>query len=349
MKCRICITLASVLCTLCLSAIHKPVVAQEQKPSWCVSVWYPSSDDPSGFDSITNNRDVIDEINPFWYQPLPDGTLQLTPEAENADQLKAWRIQKLLIMPSIFSNYAGMIETAAKRADHINNIVALVERMKYDGIDIDYEAFTRSTRDSFSTFIEDLAGALHAHNYKLSLAVHAKTDDAGLWEGAAAQDWTRIAPVVDIFRVMTYDYHSRDELPGPIGPPGWSLDVLAYTKTIIPLSKVRLGLHFYGYSWLRGKPPATTISWASTQRWIQSFKLPITRAPDDQEAQVELKAPGLPRQIIYVADAASLQFKLKQILTAYPELGGASIWGIGGEDPANWDVLRKLKPGICQN
>ena len=166
-------------------------------------------------------------------------------------------------------------------------------------------------------------------------------------EGAAAQDWTRIAPAVDVFAIMTYDHGGRNAPPQPIGPTPWTLDVLEYAASITDLSKVRMGLHFYGYTWPRGNPPATTLNWEGVQRYIDSFKPEIQRDPANMEAFIDFKPVGLPRQVVYFADATSVAFKVEQALAAFPELGGVAIWGLGGEDPANWDVLRDLRPAAC--
>lgn len=321
------------------------VVAQEDAASWCVSVWYPSSEDPGGADSITNNLDVIDVVNPFWYTPLPDGTLAAQPGAENADQLAAWREAGLMIVPSIFSSMWGMLESDETRAFHIEQILDLIERMDYDGIEIDYEAFARSTRDDFSTFVEELSTELHARGYLFSIAVHAKTDDAGSWEGAAAQDWGRLAPAVDVFTVMTYDYTASDKPPGPIAPPDWVTDVLTYAASITDLSKVRMGLHFYGYSWMRGQPPASPVTWSAAQRLLNSFALEVVREGD--EARIDLDVRGLPDQTIYFADVETITRRLNDVYEQFPELGGVAIWGLGGEDPANWDALREGRPADC--
>lgn len=312
---------------------------EDETSSWCVSVWYPSSGEATGYDSVVNNLDVIDEVTPFWYAPTLEGGLSLLDGAENTEKLAEWRAAGVQIVPTIVTfGASGMIEDPAIRATHIQTIVDLVEQWDYDGIDIDYESFKLDTRDAFSTFIEDLAVALHANKRLLSMAVHAKTDDAGAWEGAAAQDWARLAPAVDIFRIMTYDYHNRPAEPGPIGPPQWSLEVIRYAASIVDPSKLRLGLHFYGYTWQRRT--VTVITWESVQRWVDSFQLEVMRDPNDMEATVLLDQRGLPKQTIYVADAVGLEYKLDYILDAYPTLGGVSIWGLGGEDPANWDVLR---------
>lgn len=318
-----------------------PSYAQDgDAPSWCVSVWYPSSAEATGYDSLINNLEVIDEVNPFWYAPTLAGGINLLTGAEDTEKLAAWRAAGILIVPTIVTFEAsGMIEDPTTRAIHIQTIVDLVEQWDYDGIDIDYESFKLHTRDAFSTFIEELAVPLHTNNRLLSMAVHAKTNDNGAWEGAAAQDWERLAPAVDIFRIMTYDYHNRAGEPGSIGPPQWSLDVIHYAASIVDPSKLRLGLHFYGYSWQR-RTTVAAITWESVQRWVTAFELEVIRDPDDMEAMVILDQRGLPKQTIYVADAVGLEYKLTYILDAYPTLGGVSIWGLGGEDPANWDVLR---------
>jgi spore germination protein YaaH len=314
--------------------------------SWCVSVWYPSSDDPTGLDSLTAHSDVIDIVNPFWYTAGTDANIEAQPTAEDAEQLHAWREAGMRVLPTIFSSRWEMLRTAETRETHVQNILSLVEKMGYDGVDIDYEDFARSTRDDFSALIERLGEALHARGLLLSIAVHAKTTDAGTWEGPAAQDWTRLAPAVDIFNVMTYDYTSRNAPPGSIAPTDWVESVLAYAATVTDLHKVHMGLPFYGYRWLRDKPPAAAVTWTGTQRLIDSFKLTVGRQPD-QEAHIELKTPGLPKQTIWFVDSAAVQYKLDAITAQYPDLGGVAIWGLGGEDPANWDVLRQLRHSEC--
>ncbi|MEO8397793.1 MAG: hypothetical protein ABI700_32670, partial [Chloroflexota bacterium] len=71
----------------------------EAGSSWCVAVWYPSSDAPGGLDSIQSNTDLIRVINAFWYVPLPDGTLQTTnAAAENETLIAQWRSEGLPVM-----------------------------------------------------------------------------------------------------------------------------------------------------------------------------------------------------------------------------------------------------------
>lgn len=329
-----------------LAALPFPAIAQDDAPTWCISVWYPSAES-GGLESLRAQAEQIDMIHPFWYSQRTDGTIQMAQDAEDADLLAEWREAGMLIVPSIGGSIWEMIAEPTMRDFHIGEIVGLVERMDYDGIDIDYEGFPLFTRDDFSTFIEDLSGELHAHSKLLTIAVHAKTSDVSAYDAATAQDWNRIAPAVDVFTIMTYDYTNRNEPPGPIAPPDWIADVLAYAESVTDLSKVRMGLPLYAYSWQRDSPPATTVDWAAAQRLIETWELQIERDPADMEAWITFKARGLPRQTIYFADSVGIEYKLDLILDAFPRLGGVALWGIGGEDPAIWEVLRQAQQANC--
>lgn len=316
----------------------------DERAARCVSVWYQSTGFSGSFNSIMDNAELIDEVNPFWYMPAPDGSLIVLPDAEDVDKMAAWREADMLILPSIFGSVSDVVRSARRDA-HIDSIVQTVLRMDYDGIDIDYEGFPANSRDDFSVFIEDLADALHAEGRLLSVTVHAKTNE-GVYEGALAQDWPRLIAAGDIFRIMTYDYTSRNRPPGPIAPYWWVLDVLAYAETTTDdMSKVRVGLHFYGYSWQRGTPPATTVTYSGIRNYINNFNLEIYRDDDDMEAYIDFNVPGLPRQVVYFADPVALAHKLDIIHEEYPDIGGVSIWGIGGEHPGLWDTLRAATAG----
>lgn len=324
-------------------------VAQGDLPAWCVAVWYPSAE-AGGLDSLRANMDEIGVIHPFWYTPAADGTIiPGASDAEDADLLAEWRADGLTIIPSIFSGASQLVTDPDVRAFHIEQIVQLVERMDYDGIDIDYESFPLESREGFSIFIEELSHRLHGDGKLLTIAVHAKTSDAGEWESAEAQDWRRIAPAVDALTIMAYDYTNRNEPPGAIAPLPWVREVLAYAARVTDLGKVRLGLPFYAYRWQRERPPATTIDWMAAQRVIEAFAPEVQRDPTNREAFIRFKARGLPSQTIYFADSVALEYKLQGIMVEFPALGGVAIWGIGGEDPANWDVLRAARTPNCDH
>ena len=67
----------------------------------------------------------------------------------------------------------------------------------------------------------------------------------------------------------------------------------------------------------------------------------------DMEAHFTFKPKGLPRKTVYFADSTGIEYKLQRVLNKFPDLGGVAIWGIGGEDSANWNVLPPARQPNC--
>lgn len=324
-----------------------PASAQEAEPSFCVSAWFRSSEQPEGYDSLMSAADVVDIVHPMWYAPTDDGHVLAVNDSEDAAKLAAWREAGMLVIPSVFSTISLAIDTPEARALHVAELAAIAERMDYDGLDLDYEEFQARAREPFATFVEELAAALHANGRLLSVTVQAKTREPGNDPGSASQDWPRITAAADYINIMTYDYTGRNSDPGPISPTGWVVDVLSYADSITDLNTVHFGMPFYAYSWQRGNPPARTTTWASIQPWIETFNVEVTRLPESGEGFIDYKPRGLPRQVVVFNDAESVRARMEAVLAAHPDVGGVSIWGVGGEDPAVWDVLADLRPAAC--
>jgi spore germination protein YaaH len=303
-----------------------------------VSIWAPVA----GFleqQTLLANADVLDEVNFFWYTLGADGGIQGGVMASQAVQVA--RDAGLRVVPSIVNGgfdaqrVSLVVNDPARRQQHIQDILALVRDNDYDGIDIDYESLNPADRDAFSLFIEELAAALHAEGKLLSIAVHAKTGDAGAWGGAAAQDWARLGAAVDSFKIMTYDFHNGASEAGPIAPLDWVDAVLSYAATVVPPEKTWMGVPVYGYNW--------TGSRAQSLNWRQALQL---AGQQGVQPQRDLASGELTfsyddgRHTVYFNDGETLAGRLALLREKHPKVAGIAIWPLGGEDPANWTAIR---------
>ena len=308
-----------------------------------ISVWAPYLSTLE-IDTLRANADQIGEVNFFWYQLGADGQIDGGVQSQTA--LAAARAAGMRVAPSIVNagfsreNVIAAIGAPEARRKHIAAIVALVRENGYDGIDIDYEGLRPEDRATFSVFVEELATALHADSKWLSIAVHAKTDDAGTWNGPAAQDWVQLGAAVDAFKIMTYDYHYGTSSAGPIAPLDWVDEVLAYAATVVPPAKTYAGLHFYGYDWIGsvGQP----LEWRQVARIVERENAEIVR--DEPTEPWFTYDDG--RQAVYFADAASIEARASAILARHPDLAGLAIWRLGGEDPENWPALHRALSAV---
>ncbi len=325
----------------------RPVAAVHPKTGRTIAAWLPTSFDAEhARASFEANKDILDEVSPFWYTTrVSDGSLIPEDGARDAALVEAAHAAEVLVIPTIHNvldpnEILPMLENPARRAQHIALIMAEIRTHNYDGIDIDYESLPASSRAAYSAFMQELSTALHAENKLLTVALHAKTEDYGGWGGF--QDWQLLGEICDRVRIMTYDYSWRGGGPGPIAPLSWVASVAEYGRSVMPAEKLQLGIPFYGYNWAEGED-ALAQTWADIQALIELHQPDVNfRARDSsgpiEESYFTYQKNGQGRTV-WFADYRSLAAKME--LVEQLDLSGIAIWRLGNEDPKNWTVVRK--------
>lgn len=327
-------------------ATESPVVAATETandqititlPSYEVTIWTVEGGSRD-FEKLKTNADIVSEFNPFWYELAPDGSIEgVARDKEYVAQLRALGMRVVPTIANAFDRERvhRVIESAEARTAHAQLLVDLVLENDFDGIDVDYESLYAVDKEDFSLFIEELAEMLHAEGKLLSIAVHPKQDDEGGWEGPRAQDYARLGAAVDMFKVMTYDFSWSTSPAGPIAPLDWVQRVISYTTSVVEPQKVYMGLPFYGYDWQGSQ--------ADSKVWDQIQQLIVRHSPEverDATNEGHFEYGTYRPRTVYFNDGLTLETKLAAVFAEHPDLAGVAIWRLGGEDPANWDVLR---------
>jgi spore germination protein len=311
------------------------------------------------FWSLTDDTGIVaahpgtfTEVSPWVYGLTATGQIaaQAPQRAEETDAAThRLRILGIPLIPSIANVTDGrwayhpvgtMLHDPAARARHIAGIVTLVKREGYAGVDIDYEDLKATDREAFTTFLTRLGDALHADNKILSVALFAKTTDAGEDQRNIAQDYAAIGAVVDEVRLMGYDYHWNGSQPGAVAPITWIREVLAYAKTQIHPQKILLGIPVAGYDWVDGYGEEVTWqqcfdrtkSFNATVRYNGEHEAPWFRYTDARGREHE----------VWFENADSTKAKLDAVKAS--GIRGVYLWMYGGADGRTWDQLRHLVP-----
>jgi spore germination protein len=329
-------------------AAERQVTSFHPKTGRYISAWLPDSFDSPNRRSFEANADILDEVSPFWYRPDTRGNLLAGADARDKTLVELAHSKNVWVIPTIHNVVNGadpvppILRSAERRSQHVRNIVEEVLAHDYDGIDIDYEFLDSDLRDEYSAFIEELAGALHAQGKLLTVAVHAKDCDyCGL---GGFQDWPALGQWVDRLRIMTYDYHWRGGGAGPVAPLYWVNEVAEYAKSVVDPAKVVIGVQFYGYDWPAVGGEARAYTWEDFQSIIDAYGPEVNLVETDssgrpvQENRISYTTRQ-GRRIAYFATSRSLEAKLE--LVQQVDLAGIAIWRLGGEDPQNWDVIRR--------
>jgi len=333
--------LVSAVSVVCVVAMI-PVFAQPAASATTrkISAWIPYWNQTSAYDSFLANADLYDEVLPFWYEMQSSTSLTAYSEAEDPTVIVGVKAIGERLVPTVSNTFDGarvskMLGTSAGRAAHVRTLVNLVIAKGYDGIDIDYENIPATDRNHFTSFITRLASALHHKGKVLDVAVHGKTSEPGTWNGAQAENWAALGKVVDRMQVMSYDYHWNTSEAGPIAPVSWVDQVAAFAVSVVPASKVELGMHLFGYDWVGsdGEPQqwdvmeSRRIQHGATKNWDASA----------DESWFTYSMSGT-THTVYYGDGQSVGDRLS-IVDKYG-LRGAVLWCLGNEDPAVWTAIR---------
>lgn len=334
---RLLIATASVLLLFYQSA-DQPAVAEGATAHeyWAFYVSY----DPESRTSLIQHLSQIDVVVPNYFGIEGDGTL-VDSDDPAIDALIVKDKKRLLPLVQNRVRYADLspvLSNADIRKQVVGRIVTATARHGYDGITLDLEGVLPADRQALTSFVQDLAAALHQQAKMLAVAVPATSGDLTTgWAGAF--DYRAVAVVADRVILMAYGYRTASSTqPGPISPLPWIRQVSEYAHTRIPSDHLVLGIGVWGYDWNLTRPGrASTLRYSQTSRMIDqnggSVDVDTANASvsyryrlNDQDHQIWFENVAMIRQKIALAE----------------EEGdvGVAFWRLGQEPPGIWDALR---------
>lgn len=224
------------------------------------------------------------------------------------------------------------------RAATIDSIALLAKTQGLAGVNVDFEALYGTDRDNYTTFITDLAQALHAEGSTLMLSVPAKPFDDVSDSWSWPYDYAALAPSVDIFQVMTYDEYVPGYGPGPVDGSDWMRACLTYAASVIPADKILLGLPAYGYDYDTTAGAGNAVAWkdipallkstGATPQWDSTSNSPYFDYADSSGDTHE----------VWYEDPRSIQLKTSYAVSL--NLRGVSMWALGFEDASFWSAVQ---------
>ena len=373
--------------TLILTGAILPVTTanadEERLPRKILTGWMPYYSVKNSMTSILANKDLMSEVSPFWYSlssatAIKDQYASAKLTIPKKTQLDILRANGLLIIPAITDGtkklvLSGLLAKPSTRSQVVNTITKLVLTNNYDGIDLDLEGFAFSdgtaswakTSPNWVLFIKELSTLLHANGKILSMTTPVIFDPVTKRKGSYwVYNWPETAPYIDRLRIMTYD-HSTSK-PGPIGPLEWTEATVAYAATLMPPSKIWLGVPGYGRDWITkvtGKCPTTYAKlikagakaavFAANKGTELASTYGATPAYSEKMGEVtftyektynEGTATCTATRVAWYQNSRSYLARME--LVAKYKLGGLTQWTLGQEDSETMPALREYAKSI---
>lgn len=169
------------------------------------------------------------------------------------------------------------------QARWIEDLVDLVERLGFDGVNVDVEALPPEHILDYGAFVGRLRAALRARLPEAQVSVATQANELGAGMAAAAG----VAGADRIF-LMGYDYRVAASDPGASAPIDridgqekdlvWSLD--RYGALGVPVDRTILGLPLYGVTWPVAGPGFLAPATGRGEAWVPRYNLPVLTHPD---------------------------------------------------------------------
>ena len=375
--------------TLFLPTTH----AEENVPRKILTGWIPYYSMKTALPDVLNNADLIKEVMPFWYTLKYNGKTKApeildlyapaNPSVPISEPLTALRNANLQIIPTITDGtsmgvLAGLLKNPTSRTQVVNVIMNLVRTNNYDGIDIDFEGFAfvdknttwTATAPLWTAFIKELSVALRAEDKLLSVSTPYVLNPADKQKGYYVYAWAAIASSIDKLRIMTYDYSVAKV--GPIGPITWTERTVQYAISIMPASKVFVGVPGYGRDWVTavaGVCPANVANSVKAGAKAATFVMRdaaslaatygATPVYNEQFGEVTFTyqkvyngttAGGLATSCTASRTAwyqDNRSWALRAALVTKYRIGGITAWTFGMEEPLAMEAIRTVAKAVA--
>ena len=376
-----------------LSVVFSPQAHSANQPRKILTGWIPYYSMKTSLPAALNNADLIKEVMPFWYTLKFNGKtkeafvsdlyVRGNPSIPIANPLAAMRAAGFLIIPTITDGtdklvLSNLLANPTSRTQIAKALHSYVMVNNFDGIDLDFEGFAfvdgnstwAKTAPGWVALVKELSALLRADNKLLSVSTPYNFNPAERQKGYTVYAWPQIAPFIDRLRIMTYDYSVSKV--GPIGPLAWTEKTVAYAASIMPASKVYLGLAGYGRDWVtkvEGVCPApfanaikvgakaATFVMRDAAALAASYKVtPVFDAKFGEATFTYTKsyegttADGRSTMCTATRTAwyqNAQSYKLRSELVAKYKLGGVTAWTLGMEEPLAMEAIRQTALGIA--
>ena len=232
------------------------------------------------------------------------------------------------------------------------------------------------TQPNWTAFVTELGTALKAQGKQLVVTIPPPCSMSSVCSartGYYVYNMIGIAPFVDRIRIMAYDY----SLSGHLAPYNWVRAIVAYSASVVDPAKIQIGVPTYGRFWTERKPNGTynlsgvcPSSSSSGAEKAAYNSLTARGSMTDADIPAFIAKQGGPTTWDDTTKENSFPYKrsltwtdssgVAQTCTASkilrfggPEgvlvrtqlvgefgINAAAYWTIGGENPAQWPLIR---------
>jgi cellulose synthase/poly-beta-1,6-N-acetylglucosamine synthase-like glycosyltransferase/peptidoglycan/xylan/chitin deacetylase (PgdA/CDA1 family) len=256
--------------------------------------------------------------------------------------LKVMQSAGVKIMPLLTNNYKTLfrgetvrriITNPVKRQKLIDDIIAVLKKYKFVGINIDFEELVLDNDKPLIDFQKLLYQQLHAQDFLVSQDVIPFNND---------YNFSALSKYNDYLILMAYDQHHAETKPGPNSSQKWIEAAVFDIAAKVPSNKIILAVPAFGHDWKTKNKKIISVSDVTYQQAIANAKSSDAKINFDNDSyNLDYTYYDNENNLhqVYFVDAAT-NFNTIRFATE-TNLAGTALWRLGGEDVRLWSFYDK--------
>lgn len=287
---------------------------------------------PDSFTDLQAHAGAIEALYPTYFS-CQVGSGQLT--GQDVPAVTAYAAAHALPLLPRFNCQDGatvhtILDEPQLRAQVLAGLLTLAGNSDYAGLSLDFENDGAADRATFSSFVAQLAGGLHAMHRRLTVVVDGVThEDARASTGF--YDDRALAAAADRVFVLAWGQHWEGSVPGPIAPLPWVRQVVAYLTSLPNAARFVLGVPMYGLDWA-ATARGTAHQFSDIATLAHGVGAKPLRDSSADEVTFAYQREGVPHRVWYL-DARAILDRLKLARAHGLAVG---VWRLGAEDQSLW-------------
>lgn len=294
-------------------------------------------------DSIYTKPEGVTHISPWAYELIDNkGNFKslITSEYVNTSRSKGYEIWPLYTNITTNQKYkentSEIMNNEQLRENTINNIINTIDKFKFSGINLDFEAMKTEDKMMYSQFLRELKPFLKQRNCKLSVDIYF----------VSYLDRKSIGKIADYTVLMGYDQHwATSQEAGSVSELTWIDENITtlINSDKIPSNKIILGIPFYTRLWEEvnengdAKIKSSKVYSMQTQnQYINSNNLTPIWDENAKQEYIE-KKQGNTTYKMWLENSKSIKLRVNQV-NEY-NLAGVSAWRKGLETSDIWTAI----------
>lgn len=313
---------------------------------------------PSSYDSFVRNVNLISEICLFMFRIDPNDATAIENFGNFTDQYVeelvdiAHRnnVRILAVVHNLLYRPGGttkakdlikeLVSTRENRETFINNLINLIEKYNFDGVNIDIEDVYIEDKDNLSSLYVEMGREFRRRGYFLSASIPSRVSDDPSNPFSDPFDYTIIGSAVDEFMVMLYNEHGwPGSGPGPVVSIGWMNRVLNYTITRVPRNKVVGAVSVFGFDFNLTTGKNNYVTYARAVEIAERYGKDIIFDEETKTPMFSYTDENGNNHEVWFENDESIYAKAE--LAFNKGIKGIALWRLGMEDSKIWNTMQE--------